>query len=743
MTSQASFIQQSAIECEKSYEWREAAEKYVALLSEAPPGSEEAVNAAMRMGYCDEQGAYQSLSAPEFERLLEAGIEAFRTVETQVTFEASETLHMMAKARRLRLQSIMSVEHDERVLLMDDSIGVQRVVLQKLEPTTGAAYFEQANFHLQLIYGRALLHGDEHVTSLLTEGLDLIERLITTKSLPIDPNLMGDMYLKRLGLAVAAYFAMEGWSGEEGRVLKIAEETASLATKMTDHLTLARLHSALANAYSLFGGFVGTGTQEHLDLALAEAQKTDNGTEIGVALAGLTFSIRWKLVAERNEEAARQLYETIKLYFEEGRRRLGHLSDPTSRYFLLNLYGDMVQSCYVYATGFITNQLQRRKTIEEGVSIFRDAYRLGEGEFNDNLPYLWYAGAEALQQLALIEEDAGNRKAILNEAVELDRRATEVTMRTSPHFAWNVGIQMISEATVRSLLAKDIQEGIEKKGVLETAAVEFKDGFSRIGTVGTPLTDGQVLRMGNAAFRFARVLQDLYELSGERKLLEDEVKVLDDATKDFDKIGRSTRVAEALWLKARVKDRLGRPQEAAREYARASESYGGSVTESISLRALYGELSQYMLHGSKLSRRASLIQVDTLRRPPRPTGEPAISSLGFSGGHPLGCTTQPARSWRTESSPPARKSPTWLRSCSPRLRRGSRPLRRPWRNGRTHFRRGRSGQRPSDGWLSPLQGRSTRSPWPISRRPSCLTAEESGQRAPRVSSRRPSSSRSS
>ncbi|MGA1974906.1 MAG: adenylate/guanylate cyclase domain-containing protein [Conexivisphaerales archaeon] len=588
-------ILHEALEREKGYEWSQAAEKYAALLSQVAPSSEEAANASMRIGYCYEQAAYQSLSASEFEHFVDAGVEAFRTAEALVTFEASETQHMIAKARRLRLQSIMSAEHEERVLLLDDAIGVQRVVLQKLDPTTGEAYFEQVNYHLQLIYERSLLHGDERITPLLTEGLDLIERLTSTKKLPSDANLAGEMYLKWVWLALGAYFAMEGWAREEGRVKRIAVEAASIAPTITDHLTLSRLHSSVANVSALFGESLGTTLQQHLDLALSEAQKTDNGTEIGVALSGLAFSTRWKLVAEKNEEPARELFETVKLYYEEGRRRLRHLSDPVSRYFLLNLYGDMVQSYFVFATGFITDQPLRRRTIEEGISIFREAYQLGEGEFNDNLPYLWYAGAEALQQLALIEEDAGKRKAILNEAVELDRRATEIALRTSPHFSWNLGIQMISEATMRSLLAKDILDESEKRGLLEDAAKEFREGFSKIATVVQPLTDGQVLRMGNSAFRFAKVLQDLYELSSERALLEDELKVLDEATKEFDRIGRSTRVAEALWLKASVKDLMGKPQEAAREYARASAAYSGSVSESPSLRTLYEELSQYML----------------------------------------------------------------------------------------------------------------------------------------------------
>jgi adenylate cyclase len=584
-----------ALEHERKFEWGRAAELYSGFLSGKQLDSDDAYFAAMLLGRSYEKAAFQSLTAPEFERLIEAGTEAYRSVESGVSFEASATRHMAAKARRLRLQSILSVEHEERVLLLDDAIGVERIVLQKLEPSAGEEFFEEAGFLLQLIYERTLLHGDEHVVPLLVEGLDLVERLAATKRLPADANVAAQLQVNRVNLALSAYFAIEGWSKDQGRVTRMAEEAEGMAVRVTEPSILTRLHSTLATVGALFGGSEGPRLQEHLDLALSEAQKTDDGSEVGVALSGLIFTTRWKLVAEKREEAARELFETAKLYFEEGKRRLGHLSDPVSRYFLLNLYGDDVQSHFVFATNFITDLALRRSAIEEGISIFCEANQLAEGEMNDNLPYLWYAGAEALQQLALIDETAEGRKALLNEAVELDRRATVMTLKTSPHFIWNVSIQMLSEATVRSLLAKDTADQRERAEILRSAADEFREGFAKIPDIGLPLTEGQSLRLGGCAFSFARVLDDLHGLSGETKPLEEETGVLDEATKYFDKIGRPTRVAEALWLKARVKDQLGRPQEAAREYRRASEEYGRAVSESPKLREIYEELSKYML----------------------------------------------------------------------------------------------------------------------------------------------------
>jgi hypothetical protein len=175
---------------ERQLEWDAAAEAYSAFPEGKALGSDEAFYPAMRMGHCYERAAFRSMSAPDFGRRIGVGAEAHWAVETQVSFETDEIRHIMAKARRLGLQSVLSVEHEERVFLLTDAIGVQRIALRKAEPTTGGAYHEQVGFHLQLIHERSPLNWDEHVVPLLMEGLDLVQRLLASKDVPSDAELL-------------------------------------------------------------------------------------------------------------------------------------------------------------------------------------------------------------------------------------------------------------------------------------------------------------------------------------------------------------------------------------------------------------------------------------------------------------------------------------------------------------------------------------------------------------------------
>jgi len=579
---------------EKRYEWEEAARVYKETLQSMRADAAERPVVLLRLATCHESAAFQMDSASAFQKKTDEAIAVYR--ETEQLAEPDSPWKRRATAGRLRLESMLTEDPEARRRLLDNAIVLQRNIVKEFEqhgPTS--AWLEAGNFCLLLLYERFLLN--EELTEVLGEGLALAEKL--TKSQTPNTNIDARA-LARVLRAYLAWFArdhFEDWHRDPSRFTYVLQEALTLEHQIQDRRILAALLEGNLWARGIDQGLEVT--DEDMDKVIAAASVTRDRHFIGRALYLAMYLTRWRLVAERNQEQAqKQFQETVRL-FKKTEENLGHLRDPVSQYTIGGVYGDLVQSHCLYAD-FATDPAQRKQLIDKAVTAFREGLPIARLTGGSTLSYLQYAAAEALRQLAQLEDGEQRKLEILAEAVVIAEEKSVLDERVNPLFTWNIGVGYISEGSLRHDLAALTRQPTRRRELLEAAVSLFQAGFERIGSGTYPLSLGQLIRLGDFYLRFVHTLDSLFKETADPDLLGEQIQSLNLAAEAYSSVQRPARVAEAIWHRARIHSRKGEHRDAAQDYSQAAEHFGDAASIIPSLADLYHDLEKYLQAWSQI-----------------------------------------------------------------------------------------------------------------------------------------------
>jgi len=572
---------------EKQYEWEEAAGVYERILQAMPADDTERPAVSLRLAICHESAASQTGDASTFRGKMEEAIAVYQEMER--TAGRDSLWAHRAAAGRLRLEGTLTEDAEARRSLFDKAIDLQRSVIMELERRgPSPAWLEAGNFSLLLLYERFLL--DQQLIEVLKEGLALAEKLKShARNADIDARALA--HVLRAYLAWHAKDHFEDWHRDPSRFDCVLQEALALEHEIRDGRILAALLEGALYVKSIDKGLEVT--FEDVDKLTAAASATRDREFIGRALSLALYFARWRLVGERDQEQAEKKFQEAVTLFKATEENLAHLRDAASQYALGTAYGDLVQSYYVYAE-FATDVGERKQLIEKAVTSFRKGLPIARLTGGIALGYLEYAGAEALRQLARLEDDERRKLEILAEAVVVAEECNVVEERVSPLFTWNTGVGYMGEGSLRYDLAQFTHQPVKRRELLEAAVSRFQVGFKKIRSYTSPLSPGQVLRLGDFYLRFVRALDGLFEETGGPNLLSEQLQATDLAAEAYSSVQRPARVAEAIWHRARVHSRKGEHKDAAQDYARAAEHFREAAAVIPSLGDLYQDLEKYL-----------------------------------------------------------------------------------------------------------------------------------------------------
>ncbi len=540
----------------------------------------------------------QTDDAEDFKRRSTEAIAIYQEIEQEGLSDAL-MLGATAQAHRLRLKSMLSPEISGRRALLDEALSVQRRVVEDLQPKGGLAWMRASNFQLLLLRDRFLLDSGESRIALLREALNLSEQLTGRSTSPLEIDDRGEAFSFRLFFTAHASIVLKEWSNEFDQA-HILGEALTLVRKTQDHRVLAALHTQLADSIAQGLAKDERELKEQIARALQTSRITGDRSLIGQALAQATSMVRWQLVAERDEEQARVWCREMRELFEEGRQSLHHLLDSPSQYFLPFLYADLGLSHCIYATNFETDRNPRKRLIEEAVALFREGSPIARRIDGFPMVYLGYVGAEALRNQASLEDDGQRRQELLTEAITITETCVTLIMKVMPIGLWNIGMQYVAEGSLRSDLAQQIEDPVKKKEMLVTSVDRLRVGLTNLKSPTAWAYPGKILRIGQFNFRLANVLSNLFELTDDYTLVNEQLQALDEAKEAYTKGQSPARVAEALWQKARIRSQIGQHNEAAEDFSLSAESYQSASNKTPSLKELYADLSLYMLAWSQI-----------------------------------------------------------------------------------------------------------------------------------------------
>lgn len=618
-----------AAELEGNYRWKEAAGIYERILRAMLLDDAKRLAINLRLALCLENSAFQKDNAAAFRGEVEEAIAVYREMEEVI--ERDSPWRYRASAGRLHLESMLSKDGVTRRRLLDDAIDCERRVINEFERLgPSSELLEAGNFCLLILLERFYLN--EGLEDILKDGLALAERL--AKSHVHDADISARAYTNVLWahMAWSAMDHFEDWYRDPTRLDAIFQEGLTLEPDVKDKRKLAMLlEGALYNKFIIKGLEV---KPDEIDGLREMASVTRDRQIVGRILGLALHHTRWRLVAERDVGQAQKLFQEMITMFKETKESLGNFPDTISLYVLGSAYGDFAQGHYVYAD-FATDPTQRIRLLEGAVTAFREGLPIARATGGTMLAFLEYAGAEALRQLARLEDDERRKLEILSEAIATAEESN-VVQAVAPTLLWNIGVGYVSEGYLRHDLAQLTREPTKRREMLEAAITRFRAGFDKLKIQRTPalLPVGMLLRLGDFYLRFIGALGDLFMETADAKLLDEQILASNSAVDAYSSAKRTARVAEAIWCRARIRSKKGEHMAAAQDYGQSSENFRNATSSMPSLASLYLDLEKYLqawmkieearaAHGgaryreaSETYRRASSILKDTQRWSP-------------------------------------------------------------------------------------------------------------------------------
>jgi tetratricopeptide (TPR) repeat protein len=219
---------------------------------------------------------------------------------------------------------------------------------------------------------------------------------------------------------------------------------------------------------------------------------------------------------------------------------------------------------------------------------------------------VFHALSKALFFLSETESDISEKKKMLEEAANLREKTIELGNQLNRPGDWDNGVYQNYLALIKADLARIEEDGEKRRHLLEEA-VQDMEKCLQICTKDLMEGHATPLRRNFAILGwyhdwFGQVLDQLYSLTKDEKVIRRSIQVHESAAKTYQKAGMPSRVAEAYWKAARLYDAQGEYTKAADSFDHASRDYD-LVSEKIpQLKDFYHDHAVYMQAWSEIEK---------------------------------------------------------------------------------------------------------------------------------------------
>jgi hypothetical protein len=606
--STAKAIFEKAKEMEKAYNWLLAANCYQQALHVDSATVSSTPKILERIGLCYQLASRQTQNLEEFQKLAQQAVKAYKNaaalLEKQNTPEnQGKSLELSALAEYV-CSWLASNPSEKRDMLNKSCESAKRSLEAYEGKNSEVDYGRTSNHLLTSLFDRLHVASDfEDARNVGQEAMDYASKAITFLSKSRDKEEL----LRAYSIA-----SLVGWQlanvveGEEKTQKELAEKTieysekALEAAKMIDNHYYAALSYWAATLCTLL-------FTEKIELALKYAEKTlEHGTHVrdnylkGVALYLLTFVTDWMMVREADPDRKREDALKIVSYSEDAILCL----EAVAQHFFI------AETCMFYAEGYFTlghdveaSPEERQVALEKGVIIGRKALENAvQTDSQDATGSALHALSKALHFYSNIETRKAEKTRLLQEAVDCRKEFGKIVQKAFPSNEWLNGVNKNYQGLLEADLAKVETDFIKKKAFLERAVSTMEDGISHCKKwiSSRPVStqpSGESARagaLGRYEDELGTLLNDLFLLTREKRVLYRAIETHVDAIAQFKKADMPTRVAESYWKMARDQNRLGEYQKAAANFENAARQYLLSAENISHFTEFYREHGLYM-----------------------------------------------------------------------------------------------------------------------------------------------------
>jgi len=185
--------------------------------------------------------------------------------------------------------------------------------------------------------------------------------------------------------------------------------------------------------------------------------------------------------------------------------------------------------------------------------------------------------SKAMFFLSETETNVTEKKRLLEEALQLREKNIKIANQLSLPGGWDNGVDQNYLALIKADLAEMKESDEQKRHLLEDAVSCMEKCIAActryVQTVVVKPLQSDFASLGRFHDWFGEVLDRLYAVTKDEKVVTKAVEVHQGAAEVYQKAGMPSRVAEAYWRTARLYDRVGERMKAADNFQLAAENY--------------------------------------------------------------------------------------------------------------------------------------------------------------------------
>ncbi len=594
---------------EEKYDWLEAAISYLkALESERGKESFQA-ETWQKIGFCYGRASRQARSLEEFKESRQLSAEAYEKAADLLAKD--ETAHKnlgrsaQCKASAAYIRSWLAPSTSEKRKMLDECIDFGRLSLNEYQKVgDGLNYGRMCNELSRCLLDRLDIASSwREMKEVAKEGTSCADQAVSALSRLGDKNEL-----------LRAYFTASLQSWTAANISERKEERDELVRKSLDYSRKAlTLSEEVANPYytamSNWAAAVATLLfTEKVESSLNNAEEMmkqgtiarDNYLK-GVAFYILAFATNWMTLREADPDKKKEEYRKIIMYSEEASRYLQVVSQD---FFIAQVYSYCVEAYSSLARDVEANAEDRLAALEKAVEIGRKGleHAVRSGSANATGVIL-HALSKALSDYSNRKIEREEKTKLLEEALSHREKYNTIVEETYTSNNWVRGVGKTYEGLVKAELARSEIDDGRKKSFFESAVSDVEDGVSRCRKwiLSRPVPT-LVAAVAGYEDSFGGILNELYLLTEDEKVLSKSIEAYEDAAKKFGQVNLSSRVAESYWKVAKSQDRLENYGKAAESFEKAFTGYKDSAQKITHFADFYLDYASYMKAWSEIER---------------------------------------------------------------------------------------------------------------------------------------------
>jgi len=593
---------------EDKFQWLEAAQSHKeVLLSRSLPAA-AAAETWERIGFCYNLASRQSGSSEEFVRLRQMAVEAYNKAAELLEKENSlenQGKKAQCKAIAQYVSSWLASDPSERKDKLDDcrTFGNESLALYE-KSGDQLSYGKMCNNLLLCLLERLQVASDwKEMSDVAREGINCADRAVAVLSKLENKNELLRAY--SLGSLLSWYAA--NISDREEKRRELVQASLSYSQKALELSKDARdpYSISLSNWAATFSNLLFTdrasSALEYSKEMIKQATSVGDNYLKGVASYVLTFVTDWTIAREEDPDKRKAGYEEIIGHTENAVHYLQLVAQDS---FIAGTYLFAAQTYSLLARDVVTTLQEKREMLQRAVEFGRKglehATRSGSPDATGSV---LHALSKALHFYSEMEPGKNERIKLLKEALAHREEYNRIVERAFPYNDWVRGVGKNYEGLITAELARAESNREQKKALLENAVADMEESVSRsrkwVASHPVPTLIATVARFEDW---FGGILDELYLLTEDKKILSRAIEVYEDAAKRFKKVNLPSRVAESYWEMARSQDRLGKHEAAAGSFENAFAEYRNAAQKTHHFTDFFLDYASYMKAWSEIER---------------------------------------------------------------------------------------------------------------------------------------------